>query len=196
MTAVGEKYQEKLKEFIQAAEVHVNKVQGWLKTLKESPHSIQRDTNRVRHEVEQAASEIRNLATKREQYLLQQIHEVEQKALAAVTSAQKDTELKIATTERLLSYMQVLHDSGDVTDQVVYTSDVEKQLHRQQAAPVSTVEWTAGLKRETSSVAALNALMGTVNEVKLGKPLNTLKPDFGNTVSGLVVVNGCVCATD
>ena len=197
----GKEYKKKLEEFIQAAEVHVNKVRRQLEKLKASPRSIQQDTDKARHEVKQAAKEIRDLATKREQYLLQEIQDIEQEALAAVTSAQEDSELKIATTDSLLSYMQALHDSGDVTDQVVHTPDVEKQLHQQRAALLSTVEWTASFKTETNSVAALNAMLGTVEsgplatkEVKLGQPLKTLKTDLGNAVSGLVVVNGCVCA--
>ena len=197
MTAVGEECRRKLEEFIQAAEVHVNKVRGEFKKLKASPHTIQRDINKARQDVKQAANEIRDLATKREQYLLQQIQDIEQEALAAVTSAQEDTELKIATTESLLSYMQALHDSGDVTDQLVHTPDVEKQLHQQQAAPFRTVEWTASFKKKKNSVAALNAMLGTVagKVIKLGQPLNSLKTDLHDSVSGLVVVNGCVCAT-
>ena len=202
MTEVGEEYQRKLEEFIQAAEVHANKVRGQVKELEASQHTIQRDINKARQEVKKAANEMRDLATKREQYLLQQIQDIEQEALAAVTSAQEDTELKIATTESLLSYMQALHDSGDVTDQVVHTPDVEKQLHQQQAAPLRTVEWTASFKKRTNSVDTLSTMLGTVaadcppatKEVKLGQPLNTLKTDLSNSVSGLVVVNGCVCA--
>ena len=197
MTAVGKEYQTKLEKVIQAAEVHVNKVRGQLRKLKASSHSIQQDTNKARQEVKEAANEIRDLATKREQYLLQQIQDIEQEALAQVTSAQEDTELKIATTESLLSHMQALHDSGDVADQVVHTPDVEKQLHQQQAASLSTVEWTASFKKETNSVVTLNAMLGSVatNEMKLGQPLKSLKTGLDNNISGLVVVNGCVCAT-
>ena len=202
MTEVGEEHQKKLERFIEAAEVHVHKVRGQLTKLKASPQSIQRDTNKARQEVKQTANEIRDLATKREQYLLQEIEDIEQEALAEVTSAQEDTELKIAATERLLSYMQALRHSGDVTDQLVDTPDVEKQLHQQQAAPLSTLKWTASFKMKTNSVAALNAMIGTVDrsplatkEVTLGQPLNTLKTNFGIDVSSLVVVNEVVCAT-
>ena len=200
LKVVGEEYQKKLEELIYVAEVHVSTVRRQLEELKAYPHSIQRDTNKARQEVKQAANEIRDLATKREQYLLQEIQDVEQKALTEVTSAQEDAELKIATTESLLSYMQTLRDSGNATDQVVYTPDIEKQLRQQQAAPLGTVKWAASFKKETNSVAALNTMLGTVGplvheEVKLGQPLNTLKTDLGDGLTGLVVISGCLCAT-
>ena len=199
MTAVGKEYKKKLEDFIQGAEVHVSKVRGQLKKLKASSHSIQQDTDKARHEVKQAANEMRDLVTEREQYLLQEIQDIEVEALAAVILAQEDTELKIASTESLLFYMQALHASGDVTDQLVHTPDVQKQLQQQQAEPLSTVEWTASFKTEANRVAALNAMLGTGDyspkEVKLGQPLNVLKHDLGDVVSGLVVVNGCLCVT-
>ena len=194
MVAVGKECQKNLQDFIKAADGHVNKVREQLKKLKAYPRIIQQDTNKACHEVKQAANEMRDLVTKREQYLLQQIQDIGQEALAEVSEAQEDTELKIATTESLLSYMQVLHDSGDVTDQVIHTPTVEKQLHQQQAAPLRTVEWSASVKTETNSVDTLNAVLGSLTKVKLGQPQNTLKTGGADHIVGLVVVNGCICA--
>ena len=211
LTAVGKAYQKKLEEHIQAAEGHLIKVHGQLKGLKASALSIQRDTDEARLQVKQAANNMRDLVTKREQHLLHQIQDIQQEALAAVKSAQEESELKEKSTADLLSYMQALHDSGDVTDQVVHTPVLEEQLHQQQAAPLREVNWSVCLKEETNSVDALNVMLGTVTVdhglatssaaamggegMKLYQPLSTLNPNVEASVSGLVVANHCVCAT-
>ena len=217
LAAMGQECQDKLTRHSKTATGHIITLDKRREELEASQTNIQRDATKACKEVQQAADELRSLVTKREQHLIQQIRKEEKTALLEVKAACKEIEWNKATMQSLQSYIQALQVSGNITDQVVHTPGVQEQLHQQLAAPLRAVSWTASFKKETNSVAVLDAMLGTVStessvvttkpvaaggsamdvgQMKLGAPLSTLKCPFSDTgVAGLVVVGDCVCVT-
>ena len=217
LTAMGQECQDKLTQHSKTATGHIITLDKRREELEACQTNIQRDATKACKKVQQAAHELRSLVTKREQHLIQQIREEEKTALLEVKAACKELELNKATMQSLQSYIQALQVSGNITDQVVHTPGVQEQLHQQLAAPLGAVSWTASFKKETNSVAVLDAMLGTVStessvvttkpvagggsardvvEMKLGAPLSTLTWPVSGTIAGLGVVGDCVCATE
>ena len=209
LAVVGQEFQDKLSKLTKAAGAHINKLDQHVEGLQTSHCDIQRDTDKACQEVDQAADEMIDLVNKRRQHLKQQLRDAEERALVEVKAACKDTELNKATTQSLLSYMQALQESGNITDQIVHTPGLQEQLHQQETVPLHAVTWTACLERETNSVAALDAMLGTVNvdhsdvtspaaadvdQMKLGQPLKKFKCGFGGGVAAIAILDDCVCA--
>ena len=215
LAAVGQECQDKMTQHSKTATGHTITLDKCREELEASRINIQRDATKACQEVHQAADELRSLVTKSEQHLIQQIREEEKTALLEVKAACKEIELNKATMQSLQSYIQALQVSGNITDQVVHTPGVQEQLHQQLAAPLRAVSWTASFKKETNSVAALDAMLGTVStessvvttkpvaagcsamdvvQMKLGAPLSTLQCPVSDRVVGAAVVGDCVCA--
>ena len=204
LSTVAEDCQKQLLDMVQAATEHMTKLQEQHGKLETSQNNIQRDVTKVRKELHLKADEIRDVVTKREECLMKELDESEERALASVRAACKETELNMASTQSLVSYMQALQVSGDVLDQVVHTPGLQKQLKQQQGTPTCEVLWDAKINRESGNVDVL----GTVDmksesakcDVGMGKiepdeALSTLKPDVGGWVVGLVVHGDIVCVT-
>ena len=204
LAAMGQECQDKLTRHSKTATGHIITLDKRREELEACQTNIQRDATKACQEVQQAADELRSLVTKREQHLIQQIREEEKTALLEVKAACKEIELNKATMQSLQSYIQALQVSGNITDQVVHTPGVQEQLHQQLAAPLRAVSWTASFKKETNSVAVLDAMLGTVStessvvttkpvaaggsamdvvQMKLGAPLSTLKCPFSDSCS-------------
>ena len=134
-------------------------------------------------------------------------------------SLQRRQELNKASTESLQSYMHVLQASGNITNQVVHAPGLREQLRQQTMLPLRTVTWRASFKKETKSVPALDALLGTVHadsslvtntepslpavaamdmgQIQLGQPTNTTElpssfPEHDACIT--VALGNCVCA--
>ena len=216
LAAMGEECQDKLTGHSKTAAGHIITLDKHTEDLEASQTNIQRDATRACEEVRQAADELRSLVTKREQHLIKQIREEEKRAVLEVKAVCKETELNKASMQSLQSYIQDLQVSGDITEQVIHTPAIQEQLHQQLSAPLRTVSWTASFKKETKSVAVLDAILGTVStessvvatkpvaaggsamdvvQMKLGAPLSTLICPLSEWVVGPVVVGDCVCVT-
>ena len=204
LSTVGKECQKELSDMIQEANEHMTKLQEQQEKFKTSQNNIQRDITKAREELRHKADEIRDMVTKKEERLTKELDESEEKALASVRGTLKEIELKVASTQSLLSNLQALKKSEDVLDQVVDTPGLQKQLKQQHVTPVYEVSWDAKIKRESSNVP----LLGTVDmksesakcdigfeTMELDEALSTLKPDVGSIVVGLVALGGIVCAT-
>ena len=207
LAVVGRQFQDKLSKLTQDAGAHIYKLNEHIEGLHTSRCDIQRDTDKAWQEVDQAADEMIDFVNKRRQHLKQLLFDAEERALMEVKAACEDTELNKATTQSLLSYMQALLESGNITDQIVYTPGLQEQLHQQKKVPLHAVTWTARFVRETNSVAALDAMLGTVNvdhsdvtspaaadvgQMKLGQPLKKFKCSFVGDVSAIAAMGDCV----
>ena len=209
LAVVAQEFQDKLSKLTTITGAHIHKLDQHVEGLQTSHCDIQKDTDEACQEVDQAADEMIDLVNKRRQHLKQQLRDAEERALVEVKAACKDTELNKATTQSLLSYMQALQESGNITDQIVHTPGLQEQLHQQETVPLHAVTWTACFERETNSVAALDAMLGTVNvdhsdvtspaaadveQMKLGQPLKKFKCSFRDATAAIAVLGDCVCA--
>ena len=216
LAGMGQECQDKLTRHSKTATGHITTLDKRSEELEACQTNIQRDAAKACKKVQQAADELRSLVTKREQHLIQQIREEEKTALLEVKAACKEIELNKASMQSLQSYIQALQVSSNITDQMVHTPGVQEQLHQQLAAPLRAVSWTVSFKKETNSVAVLDAMLGTVStessvvttkpvaaggsardvvQVKLGAPLSTLQCPFSDSRCSRSCCSGrlCVC---
>ena len=203
LSTVGEDCQKQLSDMVQAATEHMTKLQEQHGKLETSQNNIQRDITKARKELHLKADEIRDMVTKREECLMKELDESEERALGSVRAARKETELNMASTQSLVSYMQTLQASGDVLDQVVHTPGLQKQLKQQQGTRISEVSWDAKINSKCGNVGMLGTVGMKSESAKCDvgfetmepdEALSTLKLDVGGWVVGLVVLGDIVCA--
>ena len=217
LLTLGGECQDRLTELNQAAVEQINKLGHHLEQLRASESDIQRDIKKACQEVDQAADEMIASVDKRRQYLIQKIRRIEKIALEEARSACKETALYKDSAESLQSHVQALQASGNITEQLVHTPDLQQQLHQQKMLPLPTVTWTARFEKETKSVDALDAMLGTVSaersvvttselplptvaakdmeKIQLGQPIDTLKlPSSLPGYDACVTLDNCVCA--
>ena len=179
---------------------YMTKLQEKHGELKVSETKIRRDITQALKELHHKADEMKGLVTKREECLMKELDESEERALARVRAALNETKRNMASTQSLIVRLRALQESGDVLHQARNIPDLQKQLKQQQGIGFCDVSLDANIKTGSSYLPPLGSVnledksaKSDVGEMEPERARRTLKPDVGDYVIGLAVLGDVVC---